>query len=130
MVDPFSVVAVAAGAINVMGSVSVLKIKGEVKGIQRILSETEILSAMSLESASMLNSLASHPPRSAEVALRQCENSIIHLDKIINKRLLLKPGKIALIIRNINDKIIKSDKEESLDELRVSAGLLRQVAAE
>ena len=133
--DPISVFAVATGASDVLKTVRIIRSAlhnyRTFEGVQRILSETEILSAMTFESASMLDSLASSPPRSAEVALRQCEDNAMHLKYLIDDRLpSLEGGKNGLSKRNKNDKDIKADMEDALDAFRVSAGLLRQVAAE
>lgn len=100
---------------------------------QRILSETEILYAMTLESASMLESLASGPPHSAEVALQQCEINAKHLKTLIEK-LKNKYGSASYFKRMTwaaaFGKYDIANIEDTLGAFRVSASLLRQIAAE
>lgn len=99
-------------------------------GFQRILSETEILHAMTLESASMLESLANAPPHSTEVALQQCEINAMRLKALVEKYMKAigvntSPLKRAMWTKNDIAKI-----EDTLGAFRVSASLLRQIAAE
>src|SRR5271156_472358 len=91
MAELLGLVSAVAGATEVLTSVklfrSFVQNVPEIKGVPRILSETEILYAMTVESASMLDGLASAPPRSAQVALLQCEGNAMHLKDLIERHM-------------------------------------------
>lgn len=137
MAEVFGIVSAVAGAADVLTSAKLFKSLfqdvSEIKGVQRISSETEILHAMTVESASMLDSLASAPPRSAQVALRQCENNAMHLKSLIVRHMDIGPAgssTLKRMKRAAGTTHAINQIEDALDAFRVSASLLRQIAAE
>lgn len=130
--DPLSLFSTISSTADALKTVKAYRSRNDGQGVQRILSETEILYAMTLESGSMLDSLASAPPHSAEVALQQCEINAMHLKTLIenlrnghDSASSLKHQVAAMYSKNVIAHI-----EDTLGAFRVSASLLRQIAAE
>ncbi|MCJ1271878.1 hypothetical protein MMC22_011783 [Lobaria immixta] len=131
--DPLSIFSTISSTADALKTVKAYRSRKDGQGIQRILSETEILYAMTLESASMLEGLASAPPHSAEVALQQCEINAMHLKTLIAN--LRNRHDSAHSLRRIQmsaafDKDDIANIEDILGAFRVSASLLRQIAAD
>lgn len=130
--DPLSLFSTISSTADALKTVKAYRSRNDGQGVQRILSETEILYAMTLESGSMLDSLASAPPHSAEVALQQCEINAMHLKTLIenlrnghDSASSLKHQVAAMYSKNVIAHI-----EDTLGAFRVSASLLRQIAAD
>lgn len=128
----FSTITSTADVLKIVKAYRTLK-DDQDRGVQRILSETGILYTMTLEAASMLESLASAPPHSAEVALRQCEINARHLKALIENNMNYKHYRASFLKRLTRAAAFDNDiakVEDTLGAFRVSASLLRQIAAE
>jgi hypothetical protein len=131
--EPLAVVAVASTYIRIITELSSLQHDSPGSStIRNVLAEMEVLNAVMLESIATISELGSTVPKSAEVALWQCQEVGDELNAIVGKISLVKhaASKIKLLKLVMFWELRRGRVEVLLKSFRSSCHLLRQIAAE